>query len=84
MTIRPHVKAVKEGEGAVLLDLNEGKYFSLNAVAARIWELVAAGAATDEVVSQLTQSYRIDEVSARRDVDRFFDSMRSRGFVSGE
>lgn len=42
---------------AVILNLSSGEYFGLNAVAARIWELLQEGRTVLEVRDRLMQEY---------------------------
>ena len=45
-----------DGE-TIIIQLETGTYYSLGGSAASIWELVAKGLSTDEVVEQLERSY---------------------------
>lgn len=44
-------------DGAVVLDIQTKKYFSLNETGARIWALVREGVDTDGIISTLTDEY---------------------------
>jgi hypothetical protein len=45
VTIEPHMRAMIDGDGGVLLDLKAGRYYSLNSVGAKIWTRAEKGAA---------------------------------------
>lgn len=50
-----YVRAVCDDDGAVLLDLNRGKYFSLNGTAARIWNAIESGDAISDIEVRLRE-----------------------------
>ena len=45
---------------AVVLDLGAGVYYSLNAVAARVWELVRTPVTVDDIHRTLLEEYDVD------------------------
>ena len=53
-----------EGE-LVLLHLGSGRYFGLNEIGGRIWNLVAERRTTDEIVALLLQEYDVEEPRLR-------------------
>ena len=60
---------VLDGE-AVIINLLNGTYYSLDKAGAVVWELAAAGGTIDEIVSGLTVRYDVDASRARQDVER--------------
>lgn len=68
-------------EELVMLDVEAGKYFGLNEVAARIWELLEKPAGMDELVKILTAEYDISGEACRADVDRYLGEMLKLGLV---
>lgn len=60
---------VIDGE-AVIINLLNGTYYSLDKVGGAIWELAAAGHTTPEIVQRIAARYDVDSDRARRDVDR--------------
>ena len=59
--ISPDVRATYSEDGAVLLDINKGMCYSLNAVGARIWVTIEAspsGIALDGIVEALATHYQ--------------------------
>ncbi len=69
-----------EGE-AVLLDLETSKYFGLNAVAARFWELAEAQVALSDVRSRLLDEYDVTEADLDRDLASLVQELASRGLA---
>lgn len=60
---------VIDGE-AVIINLLNGTYYSLDKVGGAIWELAAAGRTTPDIVEHVTARYEVDPDRARRDVER--------------
>lgn len=69
-TCTPNVDTVfRELDGeAVLLDLNSGTYFGLNAVGTRIWHLLGARGPLAAVLDALCQEYDADRDVIERDL----------------
>ena len=58
-----------EGE-LVLLDLSGERYFSLDSVGARIWQLLGEhDGDVDRVVADMLSEFDVDEPTLRRDID---------------
>jgi hypothetical protein len=74
------VSAQLDGE-AVVLSLRDGIYYGLDAVGARVWELVqesrTVGAIRDAVVAQ----YDVDADRCEQDVIRLVTELREMGLV---
>jgi len=54
---------------------------TLNPVGAFVWRLLEKGCSRDEIVKKVLESYNTDENTARADVDRYIEKLKSRGFV---
>ena len=66
-----------DGE-AVLLDLGSGRYFGLNEVGTRIWQMIEGGRDASAIVDVLTDEYAADRATIAADVARLLDELRSR------
>ncbi len=53
----PEVVAEDFGSEIVILNLNNGKYFSLTGLASNLWRDLAAGHSPQRVIDQLSQTY---------------------------
>jgi hypothetical protein len=62
-------------DGAVLLNLQTKRYFSLNETGTRIWELVQQTADEEMIVATLLREYEVDETMARTEVRRILDEL---------
>jgi hypothetical protein len=79
--IRQGIRSVIDSDGAVILDLERGTYFSLNGVAAEIWSQLEAGHPLAEIEGHLCRLYSIDPGIARPDVAAFIDELKQRELV---
>jgi hypothetical protein len=62
-------------DGAVLLNLQTKRYFSLNETGTRIWEMVQQTAEEDSIITTLLNEYDVDEPTARSEVRRILDEL---------
>jgi hypothetical protein len=62
-------------DGAVLLNLQTKRYFSLNETGTRIWELVQQTADEEAIVATLLREYEVEEAMARSEVRRILDEL---------
>jgi len=65
----------------VMMDIDQGKYFSLNPVATRIWDLLERLRTPEELCSQLTDEYEVDIKVCIADVEDLLDEMVKLGLV---
>ena len=69
-----------DGE-AVLLDFASGRYFGLNAVATRVWTMLAAGSSVADAVSAVAAEFDAPREEVARDVDALVADLVSRGLL---
>jgi hypothetical protein len=82
--ISPDVRATYSEDGAVLLDINKGMCYSLNAVGARIWvtiESSPSGITLDGIVGALATHYGIPYQQLQADTNQCLDKLRQSGLV---
>ena len=65
----------------VMLDLQKGKYFSLNNVATRIWDLLENPMDIDEMCLILDGEYEVNRDQCRKEVREYIDEMIRLGLV---
>ncbi|HEX2699669.1 MAG TPA: PqqD family protein [Acidimicrobiales bacterium] len=73
---------VVDGE-VIVLDVPGRVYLAGNHTAALLWEALAEGARTDELVARVVDEFGIDPETASRDVDHFLEELRKRGLLDG-
>lgn len=69
--IAPGVLSREVHGEAVLLHLDSGEYFGLDAVATRMWQLLAEWGDPKRVESAICEEYGVEPQSASRDVKAF-------------
>lgn len=65
---------VVDGE-AILINLSNGMYYSMDAVGGYIWSLIEAGYEVDSVINAVTHHYRVDEEMAKNDVQNLVQQL---------
>lgn len=68
-------------EEVVILGMKEGAYFSVSAVAARIWALLQTPRRLDDVVAILTSEYDVPTGQCGEEVLAFVGELAERGLV---
>lgn len=71
-------------EVVMLLNVGTGRYHELNAVAGRIWELLAAPRSEDDLVTALTAEYEVEPTECRIQVADFLEKLRARKLLAGD
>ena len=69
------------GDETVLLDLQSGMYFGLDAVGQRIWDSVSEGECLAAAVDVVTAEYDVDVDQAKADAIEFVASLVERGLL---
>jgi hypothetical protein len=73
---RPELpRSVHNAEGGVVLDLNHGRMFSLNASGSAIFQLLEQGISEDRIVEELVRRFAIPADTARADLTDFRKSL---------
>lgn len=75
------ITAAELGGEAVLLDAHSGRYYELNEVGFRIFELAQRPRTLRELLDALLAEYDVSEERLRTDVVAFVEAMRERGLV---
>ena len=65
----------------VLLDSRSGKYFGLNAVGRRVYELLAENNSRSQIVEALLAEFDVEEAVLSKDVSAFIADLSARGLV---
>jgi Coenzyme PQQ synthesis protein D (PqqD) len=69
------------GDETVLLDLASGTYFGLNAVGARIWELIGEGKSIAEACEILLREFDTSKETIESDALSLGESLLDRGLI---
>jgi hypothetical protein len=68
-------------EGAAMMSLTAGKYYGLNAVAARIWELLAHPMTVAQLCAQVCDEFEVDPQPCETAVIKFANEIVDNGIV---
>lgn len=68
----------------VMMDLEKGKYFSLNPVATHIWDLLEKPLSIDELCGLLMEEYEVGEEQCCSEVGEVLEEMVRLGVVLKE
>src|ERR1700733_13882385 len=66
---------------SVVLNLQVGMYYGLNAVGARIWGLIQQPISVEQICDVIEQEYEVDPVRCRHDVLALVDKMTEEGLA---
>jgi hypothetical protein len=65
----------------VMMDIDKGKYFSLNPVATSIWDKLEKPLSLDALCRLLMDEYEVSEEQCRMEVKEYLDEMEKLGMV---
>lgn len=66
----------------VMMDPEQGRYFSLNPVATRIWDLLEVPQSPDELSVALIEEYEVSYEQCRMEVAEYLENMVSLGLIT--
>ena len=69
------------GDEAVILGLQDGVYYGLDAVGARIWSLLSVPRRVSEIVALLVEEFDVAGEQCERDVIALLGELTERGLV---
>src|SRR5260370_25164206 len=79
-----HVRATYTADGAVLLDINKGVCYSLDAVASRLWvtiETNPAGITLEGIVGAVETHFPVSRQDLEHDTAEWLDKLQQMGLV---
>lgn len=76
-----HVETMVDGE-IVLMDIEDGKFFSLSGTGRRIWELIEASVPVSGIIAKLVAEYDVNEDECAQQIASLVDDLLSRGLVT--
>lgn len=69
------------GDQVIMMSVELGRYFNLNPVAGRIWQLLATPCSLDRIVAELAPIYDAPEETIRAEVAGFLDRLEREGLL---
>lgn len=67
-TVEKEIMMTHIGDEAVLLNINNGRYFSLNKTAEQVWDLLIQFQDTEKVLNAMMEKYDVDEAILQQDI----------------
>jgi hypothetical protein len=89
MSITPEITLIRNGnilhaavgEEVVMMSVESGHYFGLNAVASRIWELLESPKTVSGLCAQICQEFEIDALTCETEVLKFVGELIDRSLL---
>jgi hypothetical protein len=78
---KPTLIAADVATESILLDVDSGYFFQLNATAARVWHLVETPRPMSDLYDELAKTFEVDPATCRSDVEEFVGDMVERGLL---
>lgn len=69
------------GGDVVILGMRDGVYYGLDAVGARIWELIRAPRRVADLVATLTSEFDVDAAQCERDLVALLHDLEQRALI---
>ena len=66
----------------VMMNLDKGKYFMMNEVGSRIWEIISEPINVKEIISTLRNEYEVDEETCKDTVIEFLGRLDNADLIS--
>ncbi len=73
--------AARVGDEILMMSAEKGLYLGLNAVGARIWDLIESPCETENICAQLVREYEIAPDVCHAEVAAFFDQLAGHGAI---
>lgn len=81
VSVAPGLTAAHLGDEAVLLDASSGRYYGLNELGARIFDLAKGTASVQEIKDVLLQEYKVEAERLEADLLAFLQEMESKKLI---
>ena len=65
----------------VMMDLEKGRYFMMNQVGSRIWELIENPLEVNEIVNALLQEYDVSRDTCEKEVMNFLNKLNNANLI---
>jgi hypothetical protein len=75
-------RSVHTPDGGILLDIRNGRMFSLNCSGSAMFQLLEQGLSEERIVAELANRFGIAAEIVKRDLSQFCSSLRNRGLLT--
>jgi len=76
-----HVRTFADRDGAILMDIRAGQYYSVNAVGSLICSALVNGSSDRELAAMIATEYSLAASAAESDTNAFLGMLRSHQLV---
>lgn len=76
-----HVRSVIDDDGAVLLDVQKGTYFSLNNVGVEVWRRIERGHSLSQIEQGIAEDFAAPFDVVSRDVRQFVRALEEKALL---
>lgn len=80
----PAVLEAQRDDGWVLFNPDNGFFCGLDTVGSEVWEALKDPMSTAQLVATFMQRFNVDAATCERDVLAFLDTIKAKGFVTGQ
>ena len=84
VVVAPDLLVQRMDDEIVMLSMEKDRYFGLNDVGARMWELLAEDGDVNAALSTLLVEYDVDAATLRRDLASLIAQCQEQGLVTAE
>jgi Coenzyme PQQ synthesis protein D (PqqD) len=75
------VRSTHGQDGAVVLDVEQGRMFNLNLVGSKILELLEQGSTESDIITAISREFHASTAEIANDVRDFIDSLKKNGLI---
>jgi hypothetical protein len=84
LSVPEHVIARQLGDDCIVLDMVSGTYFGLDAVGARIWQLLTESGSIEQISERLVCEFDVTPQQAASDLARLVAELTANGLLTVE
>jgi hypothetical protein len=66
----------------VMMNLQKGKYFALNDVGSRIWDIISRSVTVKDIINMLLKEYEVDAAVCEKTVMSFLEKLKDAELIS--
>jgi len=76
------IRSTSTADGAVLLDIQQGRILSLNRMGSRVFEMLRGGLDENQIAGEISKDFGVEADSVQADVLDFIQSLREHNVLS--
>jgi hypothetical protein len=79
--LSPNARKTHNPDGAIVLDIRQGRMFTFNTTGSRILQMLEVGAEEKEIAPMLVREFSADPETAESDTAEFLDLLRQHALL---